>query len=293
MEKNKFYDPLDGFDFKVLNDPEFKEDAVREEIITPIVKALGYSVSPPNKIIRSRKLVHPYVSIGSARKEIYIIPDYLLEVQGKNAWVMEAKAPTEEIVKSVHVEQAYSYAIHHEIRVNYFALCNGKYFALYDIKEIQPLLYFPTQILYQHWSDLKTRLEPQKVFTTDHPFKKDLGLHMKRLGFTQFDSIIFPYVMPLFVAKINDDLFTIAASAKLENDTYVASFDFNLEVAKQLAGIIPQKAFEILMEPFKNEIRQLQFDKPIYLNIDAFIGEKLEENDKEIFLPLQIKRFLK
>jgi hypothetical protein len=213
-------------------------------------------------------------------------------VEGKNAWVIEAKAPAEEIVKSVHVEQAYSYAIHHEIRVNYFTLCNGKYFALYDIKEIQPLLYFATQILYQYWNDLKSRLEPQRVFITDHSFKKDLGLHMKRLGFNQFDSIIFPHVMPLFVAKINDDLFTVAASAKLENDTYVASFDFNLEVAKQLKGIIPEKGFQILMEPIKNEIRQLQFDKAIYLNIDAFVGEKLEENDKEIFLPLVIKKFL-
>src|ERR1035437_1435053 len=126
MDKNEFYDPIRGFDYAVLNDPEFKEDAVREEIITPILKALGYAVSGPNRIIRSRKLLHPFVSIGSARKEIFIIPDYLMEVSNKNAWIMEAKAPTEEIVKSVHVEQAYSYAIHNEIRVNYFVLCNGK-----------------------------------------------------------------------------------------------------------------------------------------------------------------------
>jgi hypothetical protein len=69
MEKSKFYDLLAGFDFKVLDDPEFKEDAVREEIITPIVKALGYTVSPPNKIIRSRKLIHPYVSIGRLERK--------------------------------------------------------------------------------------------------------------------------------------------------------------------------------------------------------------------------------
>jgi hypothetical protein len=33
--------PLKGFDFMVLNNPEFKEDSVIEEIITPILKGLG------------------------------------------------------------------------------------------------------------------------------------------------------------------------------------------------------------------------------------------------------------
>jgi hypothetical protein len=33
------------FDFSVLADDDFKEDAVREELILPIIKKLGYTTS--------------------------------------------------------------------------------------------------------------------------------------------------------------------------------------------------------------------------------------------------------
>lgn len=80
MKYQKLYNVLDGFDFSLLDNPEFKEESVREEIILPIIKGLGYSANKPYQIIRSRRLLHPFVSIGSKRKEIFIIPDYLFEV---------------------------------------------------------------------------------------------------------------------------------------------------------------------------------------------------------------------
>jgi len=146
---------LGAFDFRTLHDPEFREDSVREEIIAPILRGLGYSASPPNKIIRSRKLVHPFVSIGSATKRIALIPDYLLEVDGKLAWTLEAKAPDEEILNTKHVEQADSYAINSEIRVQYFALCNGRQFVLYHISKARPVLDFDLRLLGNYWDNLQ------------------------------------------------------------------------------------------------------------------------------------------
>jgi len=35
------------FDFKLLNNSDFKEDSVREALIMPILKKLGYSHSNP------------------------------------------------------------------------------------------------------------------------------------------------------------------------------------------------------------------------------------------------------
>jgi len=37
--------PLQDFDHKALDDPEFKEDSVREEILAPVLKALGSSAT--------------------------------------------------------------------------------------------------------------------------------------------------------------------------------------------------------------------------------------------------------
>lgn len=72
-------------DLSLLNDPEFKEDSVREELVAPLLWEIGYSASGLNKIIRSRTLTHPYVLIGVAKKKIHIIPDYILEVEGENS----------------------------------------------------------------------------------------------------------------------------------------------------------------------------------------------------------------
>ncbi len=121
---------LKDFDFALLDSGEFKEDAVREEIVSPILKELGYSAGGLNRIVRSRSLSHPFVKIGSQERPVTIIPDYLLLAANKPAWILDAKAPGEPVTSGGHVEQAYSYAIHPDINSRYFALCNGREFAL-------------------------------------------------------------------------------------------------------------------------------------------------------------------
>ncbi|MGI8641002.1 MAG: hypothetical protein ACR2MG_13795 [Pyrinomonadaceae bacterium] len=38
-----------SFDFTLLDSPDFKEDSVREELILPMLKTLGYSATGENK----------------------------------------------------------------------------------------------------------------------------------------------------------------------------------------------------------------------------------------------------
>lgn len=117
--------PLEDFDFSVIDSKTFKEDSVREEIILPILKVLGYAASGENRILRSKALEHPFLTVGSKNKPITLIPDYLLTVGGNFTFVLDAKAPGEEIKSGRNFEQVYSYAVHPEIRVELFALCNG------------------------------------------------------------------------------------------------------------------------------------------------------------------------
>jgi hypothetical protein len=125
---------FDEFEFEALEDEEFKEDSAREVLVAPIVERLGYSLTGDNRVVRSRCLLHPYVAIGSKQRKISIIPDYLFLSEGKPFWALDAKAPTDEILKSTHVEQAYSYAIHPDVRAELFALCNGHNFALFSVR---------------------------------------------------------------------------------------------------------------------------------------------------------------
>ena len=133
----------DGLDVSLIDSSDFKEDSVREEVIMPVLRALGYSSSGPNRIIRSKALSHPFITIGSKRRPIHLVPDYLLSVNGNFTLVLDAKAPNEEIKFGDNVEQVYSYAIHPEIRVPQFALCNGREFALYDVQDQTAVLCVP------------------------------------------------------------------------------------------------------------------------------------------------------
>ncbi len=92
------------FDFSLLESPGFKEDSVREELIVPILKALGYASSGKNKIHRSKAVNHPFVKVGTKKRKLTNFPDYLLEVEGKYTWVLDAKAPDEEIKTGGHNE---------------------------------------------------------------------------------------------------------------------------------------------------------------------------------------------
>ncbi|RKZ80970.1 MAG: DNA methylase [Candidatus Parabeggiatoa sp. nov. 1] len=156
---------LENFDFAQLNSPDFKEDSVREVLILPILQQLGYD---NQHIIRSKSLEHPFIKIGSKKRKIKLIPDYLLKVADNYAWVLDAKAPTEEIKTGEHIEQVYSYAIHPEVRTKYFALCNGYELVLFRIDTENPVLSFHLAEIQYHWETLQNYLAPSAFQSGKH-----------------------------------------------------------------------------------------------------------------------------
>ena len=154
---NNFYK---DFDFEILNSSEFNEAAVREELINPILKKLGYKAYGYNKILYNNSLKHPFVQTGSKKRQIDIIPDYLFEIAGKYSWVLDAKAPTENITSGDNIEQAYFYAIHPDIQADIFALCNGKEFIVYSKDKKEKLLFFQLSEIDEHWEEIEKILSP-------------------------------------------------------------------------------------------------------------------------------------
>ncbi len=285
----------ENFNFSLLDDHRFKEESVREELIAPLIQYIGYSNSKDTQVIRNHGLNHPFVTIGSTKRNITLIPDYVLKVLEKPAWILEAKSPSELINESKHAEQAYSYAIHPEIRVNYFALCNGREFVLYNVTQTKPISHIPMLAIDQYKEFIKEVLAPDKIFNpTQVVFKKDLGLHVKRLGFTPSERILILYVKPLFIIKYADNLFSFTAPVGADEDTYLGSFDFDLTTAEKLRPIIGEQAFFKLKEPVKDNLLKFHFGEDFHLNISVSLPEKetLIEVEKEIYLPLIIKDFL-
>ncbi len=163
-------------DFKTLKqNKEFKEDSVREVIILPILKELGYKQSD---IVRSKTLQHPFLKVGSNKKiPIKLVPDYSIKVADNFAWVLDAKSPDQDINDNDNIEQVYSYSTHPEIRSTYFALCNGVYFSLYRRESTnEPILYFSLDEIEYSWEKLSMYLSPSsfqvgKYFTYEPSVK--------------------------------------------------------------------------------------------------------------------------
>ncbi len=160
------------FDFDLLKSRDFKEDSVREELILPVLKALGYSAKGENKIIRSKQLIHPFVTVGSKEVPLNNYPDYSLEVSGKYAWVLDAKGPDETITTGKNKQQAFFYAIHPEVNVQYYALCNGKEFVLFKVGPDQAVLCFSLSEIEKHWAELEKYLSPSAFTRTDTDYER-------------------------------------------------------------------------------------------------------------------------
>ena len=116
-----------NFDYELLKGSSFKEDSVREELVKPLLTALGYTANKPNQIHRSVTLRDPWLKTGSSKRKLTYYPDYLLEVDARNAWVMDAKAPQESVLDEDHVGQVYGYARHHEIKVGRSGAGRGEF----------------------------------------------------------------------------------------------------------------------------------------------------------------------
>lgn len=282
-------------DFEILNNAEYKEDSVREDIIVPILKKLGYSSSGDNKIRRGITLTHPFVHIGSSKRKINIIPDYILETKNGSKWILDAKAPNENIIKSGNVEQAYSYAINPEIRTPIYALCNGRRFTVFHISEIEPLLDIDVSTIQQYWSKIETILSPlhiEKPYLKE--FRPDLGIHLLKSGNDLDKTYYYIGAWVQGVSKINDNLYTCYSVLDFGFEIYAGSFDFEASKLEEFLNSTPENNKEKVRNYLGSAPYRVNFDtkeESYQIIIEAKLSENIITNDNESYLPLKVIKF--
>lgn len=160
---------------------EMNEADVREEVIAPLIRRLGYRTGTDNNVIREQLLRYEFVFLG--RKDPGKDPqvrgkaDYILEAEKRVRWVIEAKAPQVEIDRTV-VEQAWSYANHPEVCAVYFAICNGKLFMVYrtsDGPQPQAMLRLSNSEMEAKYQAIASLLEPASLIRDFPSYKADYG----------------------------------------------------------------------------------------------------------------------
>lgn len=282
------------FDFSLFDDPEFGEDSVREEILVPLIRELGYSASGENRVIRSRRLDHPFVSIGSERRKITIIPDYLFLTGAKVLLVLDAKSPSEKITKTKHCEQAYSYAIHPEVRAKYYALCNGKEFILFYISKFQPILHFKIERIDEYISILKKIVHPDILAHHEVvDYKPDCGMYFLKMGKKPGFLYILYMVHTNTIAQVSKDKYTTSTVVTFGDQEFLATFDFDSTHLEILLRLLPNQQAEKVKNALSCQPFQIHTEKEEFLfGVVSELGNKIQENNEEQYVPFVVNEII-
>ena len=263
------------FDFGVLTDPTYSEDAVREDLIAPLLKALGYQPTGKQRMQRSHALAHPFVMIGSQRRNVNVVPDYMLLFDDQAVLVLDAKRPSESVVKPEHVQQVFSYAIHPKIRSKSFALCNGHELVLFDIDGDKPVFRVNLVDIARHWDKVVKHFSPEALLDRSHrEFFPDLGVFLKAAGVDRACSITFVNASITSLGRLQDGLLTATASIAIDSGIYQSSFDMPMEALSMLTSCLPSKARSIIANALSRETLDLVLvDGMIKASLTVLLGD--------------------
>lgn len=280
---------FEGIDSSIFDDPEFTEDSVREIIISPIIKRLGYLPSGNHRITRSKPLKNPFIRVGTRNHPVTTIPDYTFYIDERPVFILDAKGPSESVLDDNHIQQAYSYAIHPEIRCDEFGLCNGRELVIFSSAKIEPLLHIDFDNFESNWSEIERQLAPKYLSSPIlRKFAPDFGMALLRMGLdkeTEFH--MFQTRLNLF-AKIDDSLMTASANCNFGSGDFCVSFDFHPDLLPTIIAGLPKQlgdrfTYALMRAPF-----QAAAGLAIELDIRANLGQ-ITQAQSETFVPLIIK----
>jgi hypothetical protein len=284
-----------SFNKDLLDDPEFKEDSVREDIVAPLLRRLGYAAGTKNNMVRSRSLPHPFVYIGTKKHNVKIIPDYVLEPEYGGKWILDAKAPNEALHRGKNPEQAFSYAIHPEIRAMTYALCNGRELVVFKVNQINPVLSLPINDWEQNWGEILTHLCPTAFKDQNQRnIQPDYGLMLYKFGLPMGEVQEYRHLGVPGIARISDTEYSFFVSLLFEGVFHAASFDFDEKRYQQLLGCLPEEYAEKSRRYITNVYDKVLFvENPPQLHVIASVGKTVLSNEDEDYCPLRVLEFKK
>lgn len=161
-------------EFPVFTFDELGEADVREEIVAPLIRHLGYRSGSEHPVIREQALSYDRLSLVRRKSVDPVLRGraaYICEAGRRVRWVIEAKAPNSPIDARAR-EQAWSFANHPEIDGVYFAITNGREFHLYRTglgPDSAPVLVLAHERWQQSLQALEVLLRPE-VLLAKHAY---------------------------------------------------------------------------------------------------------------------------
>jgi hypothetical protein len=281
-----------GIQPTTFNDPEFKEDSVRELVIAPILVRLGYLPSGSVRVTRSKSLKHPFIRVGTRNHPVTTIPDYTFYVNDKPRFVLDAKSPIEDVLAEDHLQQAYSYAVHPEIRCSEFGLCNGRELAIFDTTKTEPLLHLRFEEFEPRWLEIEKHLAAKYLAEPFlRRFKPDFGSALKRMGIGQDTELVMLETRLNLFGRVDDQLMTASANCDFGSGEHCVSFDFPIAMLESIVSGLPHPLGARFCEALSRAPYQAAAGLVIELDLSAKLGDEMQ-GQSETFIPLVIQEIL-
>jgi len=193
------------------------------------------------------------------------------------------------VLGSDHIQQAYSYAIHPEIRCEEFGLCNGRKFVAFSVAQEDPLIDIDFNEIEERWEELEKLLLPKYLKEpTIRDFKPDFGSALKKLGYDSNTALVMLKVKLDLFGRVNDELYTASANFNLETEEYCVSFDFNPQILPQLVAGLPDYLAEVFCQALTRAPYQASAAEAIELDLTVRLGNETS-GQWEKFIPLIIE----
>lgn len=146
----------------------YNEAEVRFHIIDPILRKLGYEESEDVYILLEERIEYPYLHFGRrSKKDVPLgIPDYRCGLKGaRGSFVVEAKAGNVPITLR-EIEQGHSYASHSKVQANYYVVCNGLLFEIFETlsgSDAKPLVCLAVGEINEKFYKIENILSPDNL----------------------------------------------------------------------------------------------------------------------------------
>ena len=135
----------------------YSEADVREEIVSPLLRVLGYDKQSYFSVDREK----PIKLLGRNK-----FLDYSLTLWSENFWLIETKKPKGKGFSYSDLRQAVEYAVHPEINASLVMLCNGRLIEVYDreISLTDAIVRIEVKALTQEIDKLRAILSPWQLW---------------------------------------------------------------------------------------------------------------------------------
>lgn len=274
---------MPDFSFSSLSEAD-----VREEIIAPVLRWLGYRSGTINTVIREKaiELRYPHMFLGRKKpgKDPVLRgrPDYICEARSVTRWAIEAKPPDEEIRRD-DVEQAHSYAAHPELAAPFFVLCNGRQWQIFESYRgpaAEPLLVLTHEQVRTQYHLLHNLLSPAalnrrfpvQAIDRGRPLAANFGSRATIVGgFTRYDRIdsLMEGLQPAVAAPVNDQMQKLVG--------YQAAINGDACYRNEALGIVADVTMHFPHETMREFAETIGLDRNRYVTRAPTVSESEDQ----------------